>query len=496
MSTPAGPDIHANFLRLEKAFIAECNDGYGGGAARLKLKSLKKLEERALKLELVQERASGFKARAKSFVESAFWDEKRHGKFDPAKEVMGKVYGGAVKKGIWIFTGREGEHEFEETDKTLVREVTVEEEGAGVIVAAAVETKSAVILDGMASASKEREANAVSAPPMDFQELLALAGFTASGQKEEDKQEDVAEGEVVVTVEDEDGDQEDMDDSEPDDDAELDCDDTEQGRLSGYFAASGSTHTASGQASSSSGQASMPLVGAARAKVKSKGQGKGSQAPTIAKAMPKPSGKGKVLKHNLKRNALPQIALALDGRGLRIQATIKTMLEEEEGKLKALVFDEDHEGVCMLGEAHAEFNAQVVDKGRRLATSRSALKVMKNRIDNSKNATTLKIESEALDEISSRIGTLADFVDLVIKPCRDLEQALSTTKAFCNKIPRSDCKTPGCPSSAGRQNYRNAIQDSTAGLQDTRTTWFLGYIYIYIHIYIIIYGLYIYISIS
>ena len=84
-------------------------------------------------------------------------------------------------------------------------------------------------------------------------------------------------------------------------------------------------------------------------------------------------------------------------------------------------------------------------------------------------------------------------LDLVIKPCRDLEQALSTTKAFCNKIPRSDCKTPGCPSSAGRQNYRNAIQDSTAGLQDTRTTWFLGYIYIYTHIYYYIWIIYIYI---
>eukprot|EP00974_Lingulodinium_polyedra_P128309 11205542-Lingulodinium_polyedra.AAC.1 len=64
------------------------------------------------------------------FVLLAHWDEKEDGKYDPSKVVEEDVFG-KKEKGIWKQVGKQGHLRYRERQATVVRDVTVEEEGSG-----------------------------------------------------------------------------------------------------------------------------------------------------------------------------------------------------------------------------------------------------------------------------------------------------------------------------------------------------------------------------
>ena len=120
--------------------------------------------------------------------------------------------------------------------------------------------------------------------------------------------------------------------------------------------------------------------------------------------------------------------VTLDGRGLRIQNTIKELLEEEEAKLKLLKFDEEQRGMVLLGEAQAQFNKAVVMKARGLVASRNSIKTMLSRVENSSNKKAFEVDVERMTAFLERLDDLCKFTDVILKPVSDLDAAINAAK--------------------------------------------------------------------
>ena len=121
--------------------------------------------------------------------------------------------------------------------------------------------------------------------------------------------------------------------------------------------------------------------------------------------------------------------MKLDGRGQRLEAATKEMVEEEGRKLRDLAFDEEHSGVTMLGQAQADFIKAVTKKGVVLAKSVKDIKSMLGRIDASANKEALKPHREAMADLLGKVQSCTDFVNFILRPVRDLDFALEVAEA-------------------------------------------------------------------
>jgi len=95
--------------------------------------------------------------------------------------------GGQTRSGIWKTKGKKGHYEYVEKEGIITRESTVEEQGAGKIVEAAIEAKSQVLRNSFTEGRKTREEKAVEAPRPALADILGMLGVdggnTASGQE-------------------------------------------------------------------------------------------------------------------------------------------------------------------------------------------------------------------------------------------------------------------------------------------------------------------------
>ena len=68
--------------------------------------------------------------RKKHFVEEQFWDDTKDGPYDKSK-VTEEVFFGKRRKGIWVYTGREGVWEGLSEEKLSIDDVHMEGPGSG-----------------------------------------------------------------------------------------------------------------------------------------------------------------------------------------------------------------------------------------------------------------------------------------------------------------------------------------------------------------------------
>eukprot|EP00973_Karenia_brevis_P069507 9664300-Karenia_brevis.AAC.1 len=99
-----------------------------------------------------------------------------------------------MKKGCWVYEGREGKHYFEEFSGTRVKETVKEAAGAGALLEQELKTKSSAIKAAWNASRKHRDERAVkqSEPKINAAEILAMlgsqqviGGSAASGQDED-----------------------------------------------------------------------------------------------------------------------------------------------------------------------------------------------------------------------------------------------------------------------------------------------------------------------
>jgi len=79
------------------------------------------------------------------------WD-KEDGVYDASK-VVSEFVGGEMRSGIWKMKGKKGHFEYVEKEGIMTRETTVEEQGAGKLVEAAIEAKSRVLRNSFTEGS-------------------------------------------------------------------------------------------------------------------------------------------------------------------------------------------------------------------------------------------------------------------------------------------------------------------------------------------------------
>ena len=130
----------------------------------------------------------------------------------------------------------------------------------------------------------------------------------------------------------------------------------------------------------------------------------------------------------------------LDGRGLRLQAAAQHVIKEHGDQLRNISFDDDHEGVCLLGPAEVEFRQSLSKKGQSIAKSKLALKTMVGRIERASNSKGLHAELDRCEKLVEKADILAQFVDMQLKPVRDLNEAVSLSEVFVSHCMHVHCR--------------------------------------------------------
>ena len=365
-----------------------------------------------------------------------------YGKIDATKVTEAVVFG-QKRKGIWKLKGREGVWDSIDEDFTEINDQTVEEDGEGTLTEQAINAKTKCMSDAMSAVRKARQELTVEAPRLGLQEILSMAGFSVSDQVERPvEQADTA------AVKNEGGEgADDGHDGDDTDTSDSDSDDAESGdasvRLGGYFASSSASTTASSvKAKAKVKVAAKATKGKAASSPKGKVALCGVKKPFLKDDHgPPASPKGKFAIRSVEKNAGEAAAsgqgggaeadiVRLDGRGLRLQAAAATLATEQERELNKISFDDDHEGVCLLGPAEIEFRLSLSKKGQSIAKAKVALKAMIGRIENAANSGALNAELVHCQKLQEKADLLAQFVEMQMKSVRDLNEAVSLSEVF------------------------------------------------------------------
>ena len=431
MAGPQGAEIHRVFLSCVNDWISQHNED--GSTVRLKSKN--QLMQTFKKLDVEKNKKTGFKGRKKVFVEEADWDVKQHGVFDKEK-VTEEFIHGSMRKGCFVFVGPQGVWEVIDEEDTTIKNTTVEEQGEGSLVEKAIETKESMMYENLASINKARDAVAQEAPAFDIHDLLKLANFDSTADADAAAKGDAAgEDDAAMSIH--------SDGSEATD-AEGDDSDDDQNRMASYFGGPAAKASKGG-----AGSAHPPPQ--AKAKAKASGKPATSVEPQnkVHKHLLKRKGHGVGLNRPVGGGVSPGVGcgrsgaqtsaaasssggagtmVTLDGRGQRLQESVKLLLEEEQKKLDDLKFDEEQRGMILLGDAQTEFNKAVVVKARGLMASRNAIKAMMTRVENSSNKKAFADDIETMTAFLARLDDLYKFTEVILKPVIDLDAAINAAK--------------------------------------------------------------------
>ena len=455
MAKKEGVDIHNNFLASQKKWIEQHNNEPQGH--RMSLKSKEELLSVHRRLEIEKTRSSGFHAPKLSFVCEDAWDEKLDGKFDPSKVVEAEVFG-KVKRGIWKTVGRHGVFDYDQYDGTALKDVAIEENGAGDFVDQAIAAKSGAILAGFDANSSERTAKAVEAPAMamDLQSLLGLL-HAQNAPVSTETATAAADDEHAVESSSSGGDSE----SEGDDGVVT------TSRLGAYFggpAASGQKTVVAKQTkvtrkttpvkdSSKKGFGKSPSeLASSSAHVKLKNERVFStKLSADASAFhfgddtpmePRPLASTPTEERPLASTAAASAAvvsatvaatLRLDGRGVRMQENIREFVFTSQGQLSSLSFLFGQESAALTGDSLAAFQKDLSNKSKMLTTMRASAKVFETRIEKSPNKESFQEYAIDLDGIQRKTSNLIRFADFIKGPTQDLDTGLEAFEAkHCN----------------------------------------------------------------
>ena len=119
----------------------------------------------------------------------------------------------------------------------------------------------------------------------------------------------------------------------------------------------------------------------------------------------------------------------LDGRGERLAQAADDFVEDGNREIAGESFNEEQTGPVMMGDALKVFNTAVAKKGTVFQSISKKSTDMLRRIEASANKECLGQRREKLTELKEKAEAAVGFVNIVLKPCRDIEEALEAAKA-------------------------------------------------------------------
>ena len=336
-----------------------------------KLKNKRKLMQVQRSLEVVQEQSGEFIKPEMECVLVANWDEE-DGKFDASKVVEETC--SENEKGIWKQVGKHGHLRYREKHATVVRDVTVEEEGSGKFADQAIQAQTEATATVKTAASKAREASVVEAPRLSMATLMSMvSGAAASSTEEAPKETEGSDKEAS----------EEHATSEPESD-EDEASAQDHLRLLGHFGHMQGAGGAKPKPPASPAPKSTPQKGQASQKhtafgqagsAKQKKKGTDSDANSTVSQQRSVEAPGAGAEHT---------AFVLDGRGQRLQKAVSDALDQVKADLNTLVFGEEQAGIAQLvGEALLEFPKVVSLKASCLAEAKGRLRSLASRLSRS-----------------------------------------------------------------------------------------------------------------
>jgi hypothetical protein len=425
ISNPSeGTKTHKVFLSAVVDWIKQYNrqdafDSHGNSKTRMSLKSRKQMLDRHRLIETSKSNTLRVHGREKVFIEQKYWDAtKDGGDYDKSKEIE-LVIDGVTKAGCYKWTGRQGVHKVEELDDTTMTEKTVEQEGEGDLNDQAMANTAEALNLQRRAAIRERDDHAVDGDILDLSQLFATV---AGGGKPSNADGKEAEGvpkkkeaDDEATEDELGSDEEEVASSENDDDGDADE------RFSLFFGKKQKLGSSTGPSTPSKNKKSSPA---------SSSQKKSHGPDSAAKVGKRSSGGTGSEETSPPAKAPRKLDITrLDGRGERLAQAVDECLSEEGAQIEGVSFDEEQLGTALFGTALADFNSSVTKKGVKFEATRKKIGDMIKRVEASANKESLGRRHEQLLLLKEKSDVASQFVQFILKPCRDINSALEAIKA-------------------------------------------------------------------
>ena len=249
------------------------------------------------------------------------------------------------------------------------------------------------------------------APPFDLQELLQFAGFD-SGAVQVKEHEETASGQGHNDNDKTASGQESIDDGSG---TEAESED-EQQRLNIFGGAGKVVAKVAKTTSGQNGKAAIMSQGSTP-KSKGKDDARSSGQPSI--------GRNKKSQGTAEETQV----VRLDGRSEKIQKAAHGQVEKSQKFFQALKFDEEFQGVVMIGDVEKSFIASVTKKAQALILEKNACRSAELKIERSPLKSVFSSESQELEHWIEKFGVVQQFLDFMRKPPQDLQASLQSFDA-------------------------------------------------------------------
>ena len=430
MAKPTGTQLHKIFLEAMATWIKLYNQNDSASSTtKLSLKNKKQVRDMHRRLETAQIKRLKVEKREKEFVERKFWDEKVDGDYDTSKETQ-LVVDGETKTGVYRWTSREGVFKITDAEETTMENVTVWQEGEGELNEQAMGTKLAYLTQQRQQATKEKD-DKTDKTMQGYQrdhlrDLFALVHGANSSSVAKPETADEVDNKSNAEATDNElaSDEEELVSSEDDE-----CSDGNEDRVASLFG----QRVSAGRASGSSKQtaASTPSK---KTSPTSSGKRKADRPDSDCKIGKRYSVAGGSQEHpppakTAQTNVQEVTLTRLDGRGERLAQAADDFVEDGSREIEGESFNEEQTGPVMMGDALKVFNTAVAKKGAVFQSISKKSTDMLRRIEASANKECLGQRREKLTELKEKAEAAVGFVNIVLKPCRDIEEALEAAKA-------------------------------------------------------------------
>ena len=444
MKTPAGIDIHKNFLGSCKVWFKQQNDEidvsgrtWKGRKKGSTMKSKEDLTKVHKVLETAKVRTAGFKAPKKFFVSKDAWDKDLDGVWDETRARELLLFGNLVKgcymlsSPVYTERARDGVYECKDEEIAEIREITREEDGDDMLTAQGIATKADFIVGKLDDQTKLRAATAMEAPK--HQEylhdmMLKMCGSEKGPGAGSDKAA-LPDQEVITKTGHEDSSESESESGE----------DTTAARFSAILGLS-SKPSASGQKTAASGQKTAGSVQKTPASGQRASGSRVAPASTASSSVGRPSSAasgqittvvGSAASDQTKAAVATtmQQTLRLDGRTDKLRENATAFLQTAKETLDNLTFESSQTQAFLRGDALAAFQIEQKEVQQSLAAMKIKLNSLMTRVSQSSNKANLAVAEQALTQLKQKIEILIEFVEFMKGSKASLEQGLAACKA-------------------------------------------------------------------
>ena len=411
---------HKDFLAAVKQWLKQHHDN----PDKFKLQDKEELLKTQRELVISKKQGGKLTGPKKQFVLSTHWDSKRHGEWDPTKEVD-HLIGGVMKKGVWRTVGQEGVYDFEAYEDTGVEERVIEDDGQQAIFAdEAFQAKKQAALQTLQQQAKERDAASVKASESDMT-LADLVQVVRSQSSAAASSAEVPAAAGAAGAEGKDTDS--VEENSAWSSTSSEEEDTAAGlELLQSSGVKGASKETPGESSA------KPAKAKAKAKAK-----EAPKQPSTASALPRQEKKGhasgiaKTPKatqaSSLAPTSVPESngMLSLDGRANRTLKTLEAAVSDAKQKLAEVSFDDKPQSTTQM----KEFRLEVAQRISTCNTVARKAKDTVTRVGKSNNRDSFEKQLDTLQDLGNLAQASAKLLSNVIAPTLDPDAYISAHDA-------------------------------------------------------------------